>query len=321
MKTPYPWTTLAHPTLQNYLRTPINCLLLTDTQRENAHALAAELIRATHCTAPQGKPCGHCQHCHLNKQQNHPDSRYYEEPLKIADIRELIQKIQQSPAVSQYRLIYLGNIDRYNEHAINALLKTLEEPAPYNHFILSASARRAVKATILSRAQAFAVPLPNHEQSIDYLLSLGWERQHASQLLTLYHDNPHQAQHYQQQHNPLDILPRLIQFCQHPIKHTAFLDHLESFLPNATPNSQQTLDLLALNLETLIHCKQLDSTTQNWHNFPLPEQDMAEIDLITLHTLYTAICRLRRPNLRQIGLSVNLKNLLLTHTDTRNRAL
>lgn len=323
MKSPYPWTNLQHPTLQSYLNTPINCLLLTDPQRENAHALAAKLMCATHCTihANTEKPCGHCQHCHLNAQNNHPDSLYFEEPLKIATIRELISKIQQTPAVSQHRLIYLGNIDQYNEHALNALLKTLEEPAPYNHFILSAPARRAVKATILSRAQVFATPQPNETQAIDYLQHQGWDKQHAAHILTLYHHNPHQTQQYKDQANPLDLLPALANFCRAPARHTAFLDQLETHLPNTTQNPQQSLDLLALNLETLIHWIQLDSPPQNWHNSPLSEQELAEIDLMQLHALYAAICRLRRPNRRQIGMAINLKSLLLSHTDTRNPQL
>lgn len=328
MKPALPWTDLTVSPLPQLIASPASVLLLIDPQRANADALAASLIRAIQCTGANAKPCGSCQHCQLMKAHpddpnliNHPDIIYRSAPLSTKEVRELTAHSWMTPSVSRRRTIYLGSIDRYHNAAANALLKTLEEPPEYNSFILSAPARRAVKPTILSRAQIYTAPQPSPAQAQTYLENLGWQPEQARALLPIFHHNPHQAIQWHQLPYPLDLLQDLALFAAAPRRHVAFLERLDSCIPYNPQNKQQTLDLLLLNLEALIRAIQLDSGAQNWHNSQLSTELKAAQDPIKLHNLHAALCALRRPDRQQIGMAANLKSLLLTHLDTRNPTL
>ncbi|SUO97958.1 DNA polymerase III subunit delta' [Suttonella ornithocola] len=315
MKKTYPWTTLPAPLLP-LTKKPINCLLLIDPQKENAKALAYQYQLTTLCQQTiDDKPCGHCQACHLIAQEIHPDTLYYEAPLKTAEVRELITKISKTPVLNDYRLIYLADIDHYNDYALNALLKTLEEPPSHSHFILSASTRRAVKPTILSRSRIINVLQPNTQQALNWLVNQDIEPSKAQVLLSLFHNNPFQAVALKDKPEPLQILPDLAQYCAFPQKTLKFLQQLDQY------DEKDKLHLLILNLETLISIIQLDTYPQNWHNPHIDKELIKTIDPYRLHSLYAALCRLRLPNQIQINTSATIRSLLLTQLDNRNLIL
>ena len=59
----------------------------------------------------------------------------------------------------------IENVDRLQESARNALLKTLEEPPAGVYFVLTTHRKGAVMATILSRARAYGFATRGEEQS------------------------------------------------------------------------------------------------------------------------------------------------------------
>ncbi|MFW5688106.1 MAG: hypothetical protein ACOC1U_00925 [Spirochaetota bacterium] len=63
------------------------------------------------------------------------------------------------------KVAIIENVDRLQESARNALLKTLEEPPARVHFVLTTQRRGAVIATILSRARAYGFATRGEEES------------------------------------------------------------------------------------------------------------------------------------------------------------
>lgn len=74
---------------------------------------------------------------------------------RIDDIRELIEKINFSPAVSKSKVYIIDEVHMLTKEAFNALLKTLEEPPDYAYFILATTELHKVPDTIQSRCQRF----------------------------------------------------------------------------------------------------------------------------------------------------------------------
>lgn len=74
---------------------------------------------------------------------------------RIDDIRDLIEKIGFSPAVSKAKIYIIDEVHMLTKEAFNALLKTLEEPPEYAYFILATTELHKVPDTIQSRCQRF----------------------------------------------------------------------------------------------------------------------------------------------------------------------
>lgn len=314
--THYPWTSLAAPQLQQAIEQPTACLLLIDPQQDNADALARQLIAASLCeNRSQGKACGQCHPCRLRQANTHPDIIIAHDTLNIEAVRELIAKLSNTPSIGKHRFIYLKNIDKYFESALNSLLKTLEEPSPHNHFILSAPSRRAVKATILSRSQSYQVPQADPAQARDWLITQGIDSAEAEQLLALYRNNPFLAYAQREQANPLALFTDFIHYCAQPKQQRQFLQILDNYPP------EEQLDLLSYQCERLIAWIQLDSTPQNWQNSAQHIEQLAQIDIHRIHHLYAALCKLRRSKRQPLNWSLQSKTLLLHHMETRNPIL
>ncbi|MDO8468795.1 MAG: DNA polymerase III subunit gamma/tau [Candidatus Peribacter sp.] len=73
----------------------------------------------------------------------------------IDDVRDLIEKIQFSPVVAAAKVYIIDEAHMITKDAFNALLKTLEEPPAYAHFILATTELNKIPATIQSRCQCF----------------------------------------------------------------------------------------------------------------------------------------------------------------------
>ncbi|WP_051619039.1 DNA polymerase III subunit gamma/tau [[Mycoplasma] collis] len=73
----------------------------------------------------------------------------------VDDIRELKEKIQNSPSSSKYKIYIIDEVHMLSKSAFNALLKTLEEPPYHSIFILATTDLHKIPLTILSRVQKF----------------------------------------------------------------------------------------------------------------------------------------------------------------------
>lgn len=73
--------------------------------------------------------------------------------ILVDQIRELENEAQFRPLEGRARFFLIDDADKMNEQASNALLKTLEEPAPTTHIVLITERPGGLLSTIRSRSQ------------------------------------------------------------------------------------------------------------------------------------------------------------------------
>ncbi len=114
------------------------------------------LAMAVGCEGEE-KPCGHCPHCRLVQEGQHPDVLEMDAAShnSVEDVRELRERIHLAPIQAPKRVFILDEAHMLSKSAWNALLKTLEEPPPHVLFIFATTEPERVPPTILSRTQHF----------------------------------------------------------------------------------------------------------------------------------------------------------------------
>ena len=73
----------------------------------------------------------------------------------VDDIRNLIDQVRYPPQYGKYKVYIIDEVHMLSQQAINAYLKTLEEPPSYAIFILATTEKHKIIPTILSRCQIF----------------------------------------------------------------------------------------------------------------------------------------------------------------------
>ena len=71
--------------------------------------------------------------------------------IKIDDVRSIKDKLFQTPIDNNKRFIIFDDVDLFNIQSLNALLKIIEEPGSYNHFILINNNKKSLIDTLKSR--------------------------------------------------------------------------------------------------------------------------------------------------------------------------
>ena len=93
------------------------------------------------------------------------DTLFEKKNIDIAQIRDLISKLNKSSFDNDDRFIIVDNIEHLNVNSINALLKVLEEPPPQTFFILINN-DRFIMPTLKSRCINYKIFL-NHDNVIN----------------------------------------------------------------------------------------------------------------------------------------------------------
>lgn len=172
----YPWqANAAAAMLAERARWP-HALLIAGPRGIGKRALALELARARLCETPgtDGGACGACPSCRYVAAGQHPDLRIVEpivvdddgitkpvEWIQVDAIRDLIAWAQLTSHRRVAKVAVIVPAERMNAAAANALLKTLEEPAPGTFLILVSAAPGRVPATVRSRCRTLTAPRPD----------------------------------------------------------------------------------------------------------------------------------------------------------------
>lgn len=121
-----------------------------DTQRD-----AAAFAMALNCVNPQGgKACGLCRPCLLAKDNAFCDFTVVtpeKEILGVKEMRNFVKTAALSPQEGKYQVFAIGGVDKMRAEALNAILKTIEEPNPETVMILQGENYDAILPTITSR--------------------------------------------------------------------------------------------------------------------------------------------------------------------------
>jgi DNA polymerase-3 subunit delta' len=176
--------------------------LLTGPRGVGRRTFALEIAKALNCeqAAVTDRPCGTCRSCRLIARGVHPDVRVVRRaperrfislrpapspgPLRgFEDNVEFIQAdAQLRPTMARAKVYLVLNAEELAPEAANRLLKTLEEPPAFVHFLLTAADRGAVLPTIASRCQEIRLrPAPRREL-VEALVAAGAEPVRAERL-------------------------------------------------------------------------------------------------------------------------------------------
>jgi DNA polymerase-3 subunit delta' len=179
--------------------------LITGPRSVGKRTFALEIAQALNCLEPSvaDRPDHVCQHCRLIERNVHPDVRVVRRAPErrlislrpsatsgpqrdYADNVAFIQSdAQLRPVMGRAKVYIIVNAEELAEDAGNRLLKTLEEPAPFVVFLLTAVERGGVLPTIASRCQEIRLrPAPRAELA-EALVALGTEPERAQQLAAL----------------------------------------------------------------------------------------------------------------------------------------
>ncbi|HEY8551723.1 MAG TPA: AAA family ATPase [Vicinamibacterales bacterium] len=95
--------------------------------------------------------CGRCPVCRRIETNQHPDVVMAGGETSIDEMREVLGTAAYRPFEGRRRVFVLDGADRLSAIVQNALLKTLEEPAPSSQFVLVASRPDMLLETVRSR--------------------------------------------------------------------------------------------------------------------------------------------------------------------------
>ncbi len=145
---------------------------------------AFEFTRHLFCQAGTG--CGKCRPCIKLDRGSHPDLVVIqnEGSIGIDDSRMITKEITERPFESDKRVIIIDNAETMTTEAANALLKTLEEPPPYNHFFIITSSEREIPMTIRSRCTRLAFSPLSRVQLQEYFADRAGIDPNRAQLLS-----------------------------------------------------------------------------------------------------------------------------------------
>lgn len=107
--------------------------------------------------------CGACKACRTALSGAHPDVTLIStEKLSIGvkEVREYARRSMMAPTVGHWQVVIVEDADRITEAGANALLKSVEEPAPATVWILCAPTPDDVIPTIRSRTRGLTLTTP-----------------------------------------------------------------------------------------------------------------------------------------------------------------
>lgn len=132
--------------------------LLCGTRGTGKTSTAKILSKAVNCLNPQnGEPCNQCEMCKKINDGLEIDVTELDAASHngVEDIRNIIDDVQYPPHEARFKVYIIDEVHMLSMGAVNAFLKTLEEPPKNVMFILATTDPQRLPITILSRCQRF----------------------------------------------------------------------------------------------------------------------------------------------------------------------
>ncbi len=162
--------------------------LLLGPQGVGKYTLVKKFVANMLCQ--NGNGCGKCQACGQVINDTHPDvwlvkKLSEKQDITIEQIRQLQEFISLSSLAGGWRIVLIDGAHYLNAESGNALLKSLEEPAPQVVFFLLSAEPKKILPTIKSRCFVMQLGLVPTEEIKDYLVKQKISSQQADDLAKL----------------------------------------------------------------------------------------------------------------------------------------
>ncbi|MDO5083984.1 MAG: DNA polymerase III subunit delta' [Arachnia propionica] len=111
--------------------------------------------------------CGVCNDCRTALSGAHPDVtllRTEKLSIGVDEVRDLVSRANVSPVGGRWQVVVVEDADRVTERGADALLKSIEEPAPRTVWLLCAPSADDVIVTIRSRCRELRLVTPPVEE-------------------------------------------------------------------------------------------------------------------------------------------------------------
>jgi DNA polymerase III subunit gamma/tau len=132
--------------------------LLCGTRGTGKTSTAKILAKAVNCLdLKDGEPCNQCEMCKNINAGLAIDVVELDAASHngVGNIRDIIDEVQYPPREAKYKVYIMDEVHMLSDGAVNAFLKTLEEPPSRTIFILATTDPQKLPITILSRCQRF----------------------------------------------------------------------------------------------------------------------------------------------------------------------
>ena len=155
-----------------------HALLVAGSAGVGKRRLVERLMGALLCARPGADDlaCGRCADCALLAAGTHPDrlrlvpnAESKSQEIRVDAVRALIAAETLTAHRGRWKTVMVDPAQRLNGPAANALLKTLEEPAPATLICLVSEQPNRLPATLRSRCQRLSVPQPPEDQALAWL--------------------------------------------------------------------------------------------------------------------------------------------------------
>ena len=138
----------------------LNCASVNTDNTENTH-------NVNYANSGAGSPCRECLSCRVFDSGNHPDTVFVtgtkQSGIGVEDVREqILLPMAVKPFKYQFKVFIVDLLSKniLTHAAQNALLKTIEEPAPYGVFLFLAANTHGFLPTMLSRCAIKKIRAP-----------------------------------------------------------------------------------------------------------------------------------------------------------------
>ena len=147
-------------TLKNQINSEriAHAYLLCGTRGTGKTSTAKILAKAVNClNSDYGEPCNECEMCKKINAGISIDVTEIDAASHngVDNIRDIIDDVQYPPQEARYKVYIIDEVHMLSMGAVNAFLKTLEEPPSNIIFILATTDPQKLPITILSRCQRF----------------------------------------------------------------------------------------------------------------------------------------------------------------------
>jgi DNA polymerase-3 subunit delta' len=147
----------------------LNCQKYQNTLLVKSNEINKKSYHTSHTTHDEIDCCDECPSCMKIHKLSHPDVFFItgtNGQIKVDAIRKLIEALAYKAFEGKWKIVIIDEADTLNQSAVNAFLKTLEEPPEQSLIILISSRPELLPETILSRCHRIQFsPLPIKEMS------------------------------------------------------------------------------------------------------------------------------------------------------------